>query len=206
MVKKTKISRILLIVFIGMMIAPSTALFAQGLNNNFPIDSADIKNIINMLGIEVYKFPLKKQTDKCRLKIIAEGYTNHKLDSKDVLTNAYPDAYVSMNDSGRTLRIYKRIINDTTLEFRVDMESTFLFFQSIFAKKDSLSPYAQICRGYTDFQPIKGKTVPIFIWCGWKQGRTGEMHCPGESPVAKAAELYDFVVAISVELEDLKGE
>jgi hypothetical protein len=202
MIKLNKI-KLKMIVLIFVLAVTSTNLFGQGLNNNYPIDSTDIKNIINILGIEAFKFPIKKQTEKCKLKIIEECYINHKLSSKSVMTDGMENYLPLMNESENTLRIYKQGINDSTIELRLDLEGITVSRRTQFGK-DTIG--MQQCRAYSDFQPVKGKTVPIFIWYAAGKGRTEPMHCPGNSPLARVAELYDFVIAISIELEDLKGK
>ena len=183
------------------MIVSAKNIYSQGLNNDYPIDSLDVRNIINMLGIEMFKFPLEMQKEECKLRIIQEIYENHKLSGKSVITNGLPDDCLIMNESKRMLRIYKQGINDSTIGIRLDLDEVTISNQIGF-DKDTLG--MQQCRAYSKFQPVKGKSVPVFIWYSFGKGRKEAMHCPGDSPLKTVVELYDFVIAYSLEIEEIK--
>ena len=173
-------------------------LFGQGLNNSYPVDSTDVKNVFNMLGIEVYKFPIQKQKEKNRLRIIEKKYVKHKLVSSSVETNSeYDKDRFYLNEKEKTLRVYKQNVNDSTIMLRIDFDYTTITNGYQF-EKDSIG--IQMTRAYTDFQPVKGKTVPIFIWYAFTPEKN-EMHCPGDAPIETVVELYDYVVAILLEVE-----
>lgn len=191
---KSKVFLVLLVIVMSNMNAIS-----QGMNNNYPIDSIDIKNVFNMLGVEVFKIPLLKQDEKSKLKITCEVFENHKLKKTSVLTKGLSDDYCLLSKD-QTLRIYKQSVNDSTIALRLDMQWVTLNNLTQF-DKDTLG--MQQCRAYSDFQPVKGEKKPIFIWYAFGKGRTQSMHCPGNSPLAKVTELYDFVIAISVEIEEV---
>jgi hypothetical protein len=186
-------------ILIFILAVSSANLFSQGMNNDYPIDSTDIKNVMNMLGIEMFKFPIQKQAEKCNLRIIMEEFENHKSISKSVLTNGVPKDCLELDGKSKTLRIYKQNVNDSTIGIRVDLEGMNISTQ-VGIDRDTIG--IQMCRGYSDFQPEKGKTVPVFIWFAFGKGRTEPVHCPGNSPLQIVAELYDFVIAISLEIED----
>ena len=184
---------ILCIVFIAKM-----NLMGQGLNNKYPIDSVDIKNIIQLLGIEAFKYPLQKMDDTLKIRIVFEMYENNKRIKKTVLTSGLEDYYLKLTKESQILRIYKQEINDSTVQFNINMDGFSLSKRAEFEKDDI---GRQQCRGYSEFQPEKGKSVPIFIWSAFKKDRIEPMHCPGNAPLSKAAEIFDFVIGISLEVE-----
>lgn len=189
-----KVFLVLLVIVMSSMNA-----FSQGMNNDYPIDPIDIKNVFNMLGVETFKFPLLKHDEKSKLKITCEVFENHKRISKSVLTEGFPDDCFFLSKD-TTLRIYKQSINDSTIALKVDIDGASIGSQIPF-DKDTLG--MQQCRAYSDFQPVKGEKKPIFIWYAFAKGKTQSIHCPGDRPLSKVSELYDFVIAISVEIEEV---
>lgn len=113
------------------------------MNNNYSIDSVDIKNIIIMLGIEVFKFPLSRQSEDYKLRLIKEDYINHKLVTKTFQTDGIPSDDLMLNNDTNILRVYKK-------------------------------------------------------------GKCDSIHCTGDSPIQTVAELYDYVICITIEIVELK--
>lgn len=55
-------------------------LFAQGMNNDYPLDSTDVAVAINMLGFHIFKFPVHTTVGKkVYLNYTTEKYENSKL-------------------------------------------------------------------------------------------------------------------------------
>lgn len=179
----------------------SLSLYSQGMNNNYLIDSVDIKNIISMLGIEVFKYPLLKQSEDYKLRIIQEDYINHKLVTKSFQTDGLPSQDMMLNKDTNILRLYKKGINDSTIQITFHYNHITL---DVINQFDNVSFGLQQCRAYSDFQPVEGKTKPIFIWYANKKGKSDSIHCPGNSPIHTVAELYDYVICISIDLVEAK--
>ncbi|HET7152255.1 MAG TPA: hypothetical protein VFJ29_00685, partial [Candidatus Kapabacteria bacterium] len=58
--------------------------YSQGLNNEqYPIDSSDITNVFTMLGVQVFKFPVKPFSKPCYINIITETYDDTTLTATD---------------------------------------------------------------------------------------------------------------------------
>ncbi len=195
--------RLRLILILLILIVSSLNIFGQGLNNPYSIDSVDIRNVFNILGVEVFKFPIQKQNEKCNLHITMEHYSNQHLIDSVILNYKFSENMVSINDKDRLLRIYKNRVNDSTIGVVLNLGNVIIFDQ-FKLEKDTIG--MQFCRAYTDFQPEKGKKTPIFIWAAFGKGRTEYMHCPGDSPIESVVEQYDFVIAVFLEIEVKKIE
>ena len=188
---KLRIISILVFIF-------AAELFGQGMNNNFAIDSVDNLNVYNMLGIDVFKFPMHIDSGKRKFKIIMVEYTDNKLTGTSVITEGLPDDCQYLDTANRIFRVYSQFIDRSKMRFKLDIKGVAFEFNKNFVT-DSIG--MQQSRAYSDFLPIHGKKIPFFIWYGFREGKTNRIHCPGNSVVEKVAEFYDFVTAFYIEIE-----
>ncbi len=188
-------------VIIALIFLLGTELFSQGMNNDFPVDSMDNKIIFNMLGIEMFKFPIKKLSYKCKFRIKKIEYQNNKLTDSSIITEGLPEDCLYLYKKDRMFRYYVQNIDSNTIKFIINIGSATL---------TQVTNYGNIqlglsqSRAYSDYQPEKGKSVPMLIWYGYKDNKKNSIHCPGDAPIEKVAQLYDFVVAFVIEIEEIK--
>lgn len=203
MFKNIKIIPIIFILSFLIFLSSSYELLSQGMNNKYPIDSVDIENVIRMLGMEVFKFPINKQSEKSKLKIIMKNYDHNKLSGSTVLTQGLPyDDLMNIHNADKTLRIYTQRINDSLLNIQWNFEG--LTSNAPISFSEEIPSMLQ-CRAYTKFQPQKGQSVPALVIYGYyKNSKISSMHCSGDSPVEFYAESYDFVIAMFLEIEEIK--
>jgi hypothetical protein len=182
----------------------STNLFSQGMNNDFPLDSTDIKIQLSMLGLEAFKFPIKKVEQKCYLKISILTYENNKLISTNEFTKAMPkvdkEYNLSLDSIQRLIRIYDHEINDSSYTINININNiSYLLNNTVSGGHCGLHQ----CRAYSDYQPVKGQEKPIFIRYSVEKGKP-MIHCPGNAPLETVAKLYPSVIAVVVSLEELE--
>lgn len=178
--------------------------FTQGLNNNYPVDSTDIKNSFNLMGLEMYKFPITSST-KYYLNIILEEYKADTLctsiSSYESIKD-YPAEYHFKDDyivdtTTSFLRIYWYDKSDSLVhcQFRYGATATTFSYDT---NQDEEFGY----RAY-DFSGIKfGEKKTILIRHSavpTEQFR----HCPAGKTLEQVVKKYDSVIAISIELIEI---
>lgn len=175
--------------------------YSQGLNNPYKIDSTDLENSLDLLGIEVYKFPVYSQ-DSAYLNVIIEEYRS------DTLFNKYdhieslegiPEKYlndVSMISSPDTnwFRVYFHRKDESNLTYRFNYKSISIDFIM-----DDMNKMDDGTRAY-DFECVYNSNgKPILIWYG--STPSGDWrHCPGGIPLDQVVKKYDRVIAFKLEL------
>jgi len=193
-----KVLAILIIVFQGV------SGLSQGLNNEHPIDSTDIENTLDLLGMEIYKFPIYSK-DSAYLNVVIEQYDN------DTLTKSYnhiknlegiPKKYlnnVSMIATSDTtlFRVYFYRKNDATLIYRFNYGSI-----SMDVATDDMKQMDDGTRAY-DFKSIEENDGQVvLIWYGSEP--SGEWrHCPGGIPLKQVVKQYDRVIAFKLQLQPI---
>ena len=215
-----KLKIIAMVVYLIVFVFGSN-LFAQGLNNNFPFDSIDIQQAFSILGLDVYKFPLKKQTENCKLKIVLAVYINHEKRKEINITQNMPDEYLMLNENDRTIRLYFQKLEDNKLKFFFKLDNYHLPVIVDLNKSNEntskvnfalIDPYPKVIdiklsgtRAFSYFQPEKGKSTPAFIWYAIDQkNEVNSMHCPGINTEESAAQIYDYIVVAKFEIEDVQ--
>ena len=178
--------------------------FSQGLNNKYSIDSTDIENAFELLGMEIYKFPIQTK-DSAYVNVIIEKYDNHTLvESYDHMKNLkdIPKEYleslsvISTPDTS-WFRVYFYKKNDSTLIYRFNHESVFVDIGI-----DDIKDMDTGTRAY-DFKNIeenKGQTV--LIWYGSERSDEWR-HCPAGLSLKQVVKKYDKVIAFKLELKDM---
>lgn len=174
---------------------------SQGLNNPYEIDSTDIENSLDLLGIEVYKFPIYSK-DTAYLNVIIEEYKSDTLfnsydhiESLEGISKKYLND-VSMLSTPDTswFRVYFHRKDESNLTYRFNYKSISIDFMM-----DDLNKMDDGTRAY-DFESVydsDGK--PILIWYG--STPSGDWrHCPGGIPLDQVVKRYDRVIAFKLEL------
>jgi hypothetical protein len=178
---------------------------SQGLNNNHSLDSVDFREVFNLMGIEVFKFPFEKTDQEFTIKISLQDYDNGKLINTFPIfsLSGLPDEIkeefqreLNINKKSALLRVYSKQNNDSsfTLAFTLNFLTQKYDFTS--DPKEGMNQW----RAYTNFQPEKGKQVPFLIRYGVLKG-TPMISCPGNMPIPDVIKRYPYVLAFIVEVE-----
>jgi hypothetical protein len=180
--------------------------FGQGLNNNYEFDNEDLKNIFNLQGINIFKFPFELnigeyislsyyiyengvEKERCNLiedfQIEADMRINQQLSRRDT-TVFHRFYFLNQGDSVLNIRIVtpgistNKKINISKIELG-DFTASLDIKESLPAKKDILSFYA-LFHDSEKYRKSEG-----FLSCA-----------TGLSPEALIAN-YDFVVIFFAE-------
>jgi hypothetical protein len=187
---------------------------AQGLNNNYPLDSVDVKNVFTMLGVEVFKFPfenknkldyiklLEKKGKSQYLKLYYEVWKNDSLvvtyNTTGGLDEMIKNNYLSMDKDNRIVRLYDRQLNDTTVLLMLDING-------IIITQDFIYPQGKYgmhnSRAFSDFQPEPGKKKPIYVRTFVDKKQT-IMHCPAGRTKEIITKDYPYVIFLIAEIEE----
>lgn len=187
------------------MIFNFNSLISQGLNNKHSLDSVDFREVFNLLGIEVFKFPFEKTDKEYTIKISLQDYDNGKLINTFPIfsLSGVPDGIkkefqqlLNLNNKDVLLRVYSKQNNDSayTLSFSLNFLSQ--KYELTSDPKEGMHQW----RAYSNFQPENGKQVPFLIRYGVEKG-TPMMSCPGDMPIPDVVKMYPFVLAFVVEVE-----
>ncbi len=178
---------------------------AQGLNNNYPADSIDVVNGMALLGIDMFKFPIKS-TEKCYINIITEEYradtlyqTRVTYDNKSEFFKKYKLYEVYEVDSiAKWLRIYCYEKSDSLLKIKFCWPGIIIEY-GIEVEMNNDIGY----RAY-DFSDLKvGEKTHLMIRYS-KESTPEPRHCPGGRSPEEVAKIYDRVIVISAELFELE--
>ncbi len=184
--------------------------FAQGMNNNYPIDSTDVQNALSMLGLEVYKFPVRAPADSSVfLNYIVEVYEDGELVKTINQRESWkktPKEYVRMfaeaaqlSDSNRFLRVYwhTRAPGDVAVRLAYESGATNYTFE-FDAEKFGLAQ----CRAmnWTTSQITEKKPVSVY-YSAYKDKEA--ISCPGSAPVEAIVQRYGHVIVVYVEASSM---
>lgn len=189
-------------------------LFPQGLNNNYPIDSTDIQNIFSMMGVEMFKYPIKKPKDKNK-KFIFNSIIEEYEDGK-IISNINPyNQYIKSATNGNPITLHLPILEKSTEWFRIysfQKSKNYLEItlnlnaetQSIGFKCDS-SKYLLSGTRAMDFDGKLSTTnkTPLFVYYKAKKD-TPLIHCPGNATPEEVVKMYGYVIIVYGKLEELK--
>ncbi len=208
------------IIFIFMLaFLVSSNLFSQGLNNNYPLDSIDLKHLFEVNKMSVFKFPLEQKKENGNLKIILESYRKNKLISSDNITKHIQKDLLDLSLQPQTIRVYCRVLDDNqtvkfvfyienySLECAVDFFETQDYQSNTFSminapgQNEDYTIGLEFSRAYTLFQPQKNQSIPALVWYGDAVGKSGMLGCPGGHTEAEITSIYDFVIFVKFEIE-----
>lgn len=194
--------------FILCALLVTTAVRAQGVNNDHPIDSADIQNALRFLGVEVYKFPVVRPDPSHRyfVNTIIEEYRFGKLTKRhDVLADnkhRYADNEIVeqvtpiLDDTTQQfIRVYAiRNQNDVALGTRI------VNVENELALNTPGKGWITDSRAM-DFTSVGQTPTPLVVY----YGRHGSslMHCPGDRSVAQIPKDYDYAAILYGQLVPL---
>jgi hypothetical protein len=196
----------------------STNLFAQGENNKYPMDSVDIQKAFNMMGIEVFKFPLNQRQDSSKLKIKIESYRANKLIESFYVTKDIPASFLDLHASSSTVRVYSQKVDDKSVHFEFIIGNINFGFETDFIEtskslltsympnlsqpdNDSYSIGLSQISAFTQFQPQKGISTPVLIWYGADKKNLKNIHFICSITTEEILKMYDFVILVKFELE-----
>lgn len=188
--------------------------FAQGTNNPFPFDSTDVKNSLELLGMQCYKFPVVvQQAKKYRLNYIIERTVNEKtievmnivkglkqgLPKGLSLKNLPVDVIVPPLDSGMTyLRTYVQHSKETTVSLTYSSQYS---KQTVDIDIDTSKFEKSHSRAFT-YKGIKlGERVPLVVFYMNAKG-SPFLFCPGPLLPPDIIKRYPFVLVMYAELID----
>lgn len=200
--------------FILVFFAVAYSAFGQGLNNNFPIDSIDFRNVFRLLGMEVFKFPIELKTEKFdytnytkqpkyKIVVTIKNFEKGKLtDSIAIYSDDYEE-FFTLNKGKGTLRLITKNENDSTVKFNISFE---YFTTDINVTFNNSKIVYRSARAYSKFQPEIYGTLPVLIWYANEKGKGPSMHCPGEATPEIAAKDYDYISGIYLSIVPVKGK
>lgn len=197
---------------IMMNLITSGALFAQGTNNYYPLDTTDIKASLEMLGIQVYKFPItvhQKQT--YRVNIIVEqsrnGKTMQTANTIEDFRSSQPQGTDPKNmpldyvapalDTGTTfLRVYIRHSEKTEMSYKYSLP-----YSSVTTSLEiDTSKYGSSNSRAFTYGGLKPRVkTPLVVYYMNTKG-TPLLPCPGRATPDDVAKRYAFAVIIYAEL------
>lgn len=190
-----------------------SVLFAQGMNNTYPLDSIDIKAIVDMLGFHVFKFPVHTTSGKkVYLNYSTERYENGALvDSYNQykeLLKAFPKEMVlgilpPVDTSVSFVRLYWRDISQGEILLRLSINE---FSMDVRWDSDSTNWGAAQYRAmaYSSSEPL-GKRVPIAV----RYAHTADkqmISCPGNASIEDIVQLYGYVIVVYIEAVEADEE
>ncbi|HYF02101.1 MAG TPA: hypothetical protein VEC36_01900 [Patescibacteria group bacterium] len=178
-------------------------LFGQGMNNNYPFDSLDVKNSFELLGIRSFKFPLKSNSDGVKLNYIVEQYENGKLKQeinlyksvlekfpanlpKSYAQNAFPA--LEQNENFVRVYIFDRAENEVLLQPKYDNISFTMNFDIDTTKFKNYQYRAMDCKT----SELTGKT-PLLVRYSNEKGKQ-LMSCPGDAKIEDIVKMYGSVI------------
>ena len=174
---------------------------SQGLNNNYPADSIDVVNGMALLGIDMFKFPVKS-TEKCYINIITEEYRADTLYHTRVTYDSTSDFFkkyklyevYEVDSIAKWLRIYSYDKNDSLLKIKLCWSGIIIEYGL------DVEPNNDIGYRAYDFSDLKvGEKTALMIRYS-KESTTEPRHCPGGRSPEAVAKIYDRVIVISAEL------
>ena len=174
--------------------------YGQGLNNQHPVDSVDIYKSFELLGVNIFKFPIKSE-EKAYLKIITDVYHAGTLASTDNnfrgLENI-PQEYLAsvmpiIDSTEQMLRFYFYDKTDSIVILKTTLGS----YNITFDVKTKSHTFDYRAFDYT--MPSVGEKREVIV--RYSQDGMGTItHCPGGTPVKGIIGMYKDVIIISIQL------
>jgi hypothetical protein len=175
--------------------------YAQGLNNDHPIDTTDIQNALDMLGVKVFKFPVDPPPRPCYVDFIVEYYKDTTLENtQDMLTQLSQETFSSSAPRTDSTRDWARIYcyDKTPLSWLLNIKWKDLG-NGLEFNSDSVTVSMSDYRAFDYTQPEIDKKVPLIVRYSAKSG-TNMMHCPGNLPVRDIIRTYAETVVVYMKL------
>jgi len=182
-----------------LLVAVSSNAFAQSLNNEYAPDQEDYQNAFDLLGVEIYKFPVKTRLDSAYTNVIIERYVDGELaESKNLYQDMKPtlamldeplnEIIQPMDEQERWLRFYFHE-EDTTLALRTVNGSTTTTVPI------SLDGYSLTgSRAFDDIPAYFTERKRLLTFYANREGNM--ISCPAGATPEQIASLYDLAVIV----------
>ena len=199
------------IYLLGLFVAFATNINAQGTNNNFEYDMADLNVIFKELGITTFKFPIIQTADQL-LNIVIEEYEDKKLlnsisiidDAKNIFESIGIDAdtyFRPKKDSIYYHRFYF-MKKDSTIKIRVKTHG--------FENSKSFSLAGKSTFSFNAFSNFKSENdliyleideseILVFLYANSSNDRDKPLWCPSGLSKEQLLERFYYFIFISVE-------
>jgi hypothetical protein len=205
---------VVLLCCIALLSFSALPLSAQWMNNErYPLDSADVKIALDMMGFRIFKFPIAAPPDKkVYFNFIIETYKD------SVLTNTY-NAYENLLSSGlpkdfalslltpvSTDESFARVVwmeeSPTDVSVRIEYEGG----NSVIKKSlDSARYGAAQCRAMKYTPGALTTRTPVSVRYAHYADQN-MIHCPGGATVDQIRALYAYVLVVYLEPIEITGE
>lgn len=182
-------------------------LTGQSLNNEYPIDSVDIKNSFKLLGLEIFKFPLEVTKKEYYVNFIIEEYK----DSIKTKTINFLETLKESNLPNDLLKNFMIKIKTEDKWFRIywfdkDKDSAKLQIQIGDFKKFNLTfetdkKYNFDYRAFNYNQPEINNKTPLVVRYAKKPTKQIQ-HCPGDASVEDISKIYSHVIVVYMMLKE----
>jgi len=197
----TKLKTTNLLILVSLLFFHNTC-YWQGLNNEYPADSIDLMKAMELIGLQMFKFPISS-SEKCYLNIIEDEYRGDTLyytnSSYEGIKN-FPKEYniieeYAVDSSLKWLRIYWYDKSDSLCNYMISYSGITINRENSFVCNFKKYGY----RAY-DFTSIKCGEKKVLMLRYAKENVDKFEHCPGNRTIEEVLEIYDHVFAVSIEL------
>lgn len=176
--------------------------FAQGLNNNYDIDQQDLKQVMSMQGIDIFKFPFKSIDTTKHINVIIKEYDNGKLTDSANIAQSYSEMIkkygmdilpsLKKGEDNKLRFYFYRKDNDIHLNLSLNGNSQELAFTY---SKD-ITQFGS--RAFDiDYDGLSGRER-ILAYYGRKESPE-EMHCAMNDSDETLAKRFDKVITVYIE-------
>ena len=175
---------------------------AQGLNNEHEIDQEDLVNVFDLLGVEVYKFPVKSRSADSYANVVIERYVDGEMvESDDFYASSKPildmmdepldQIITKMGEEERWIRFYFHV-QDTTLSLYTVNGGT---KQKTPLSLDGFKAWGS--RSFDDLPEYFADRERLVVFYANREGSV--MSCPGTATPEQIASMYDLAVIAYLE-------
>ncbi len=198
--------RVAMILAALLLLPASRSALAQGMNNDYPFDSTDVKNAFSMLGLEAFKFPVRVAADSSMmLSYTVEVYEDGNLErtiSQQDTRKKMPKEFVRMlaeesmlATTEKFVRVYwlTRAPGDVALRLVYEHATTAYTFE-LDTAKFGLSQ----CRAMNWPASQITEKKPVSVYYSTSRGKE-LISCPGNAPVEQIVKRYSHVIVVYVE-------
>ena len=187
---------------------------SQGLNNQYALDSVDVENALKLLGLEVYKFPLRTSDNKkTRLNYVIETYQDGKLiKTFNVFESFTKNMPAGIPESAILSSFQELENNDEFLRFYCqDKAADYIILQPTFKNVAMTIPVeidsAKFGSGQyramnVNSSILKEKTPLLVRYSHYKDKKA--ISCPGDAKVADIVNLYGSVIVFYADPKEEK--
>jgi hypothetical protein len=193
--------------FLPLLLCLNLYCFGQGENNNYDVDSEDLKNILEGQGINIFKYPFKLKKGEY-VSISYEIFELGKLKSKKHIIEDFQiengieiSQHLSKKDTlvFHRFYFYENVKKDTLImrEFLPGIKT----FQEIDLSNIGIGSFNSRTKVNSD---LPKKTELMFYYGQFKEGKkikdtNGWLTCSTGIPKNKLIEKYDFVILFYAE-------